>query len=110
MLSAVIIIPVAHRAAANALGEAMGWGPDNYSVPLSATGKLPASHYGLRAWVTEEFVRMLDAPTAPDGYPAKDFAGAMSALMVSIQPGAEGHFAEFIKENGLQLANAGDAV
>jgi hypothetical protein len=59
MKSCVLIVPLAYHAAANQLAELMGWGPNSYSVPLSADGSEPATHYGLHAWVTPEFEAMI---------------------------------------------------
>lgn len=60
MTSAVLIVPTADRDAANALGESMGWGPNNYSVPL--TDGTSVTHYGCRADVTQTFIDMLANP------------------------------------------------
>ena len=64
MTSAVLILPAAYRDAGNAFGVAQGWGEDNFSVPLSATGLEPATHYGCRAEVTEGFLAMMADPPA----------------------------------------------
>ncbi len=63
MKSAVMIVPDAGLVAANAFGEAMGWGPGNYSVPLSPTGAEPATHWGCRATVYQTFLDLLANPT-----------------------------------------------
>ena len=62
MTSAVLILPTAYRAAGNAFGVSQGWGEGNFSVPLSATGLEPATHYGCRADVTEGFLAMMADP------------------------------------------------
>lgn len=48
--SVAIICPDSHRATLNALGEAMGYGPDNWNVPLSSGGRAPATHWGTAMW------------------------------------------------------------
>lgn len=112
--SAVLIIPTAQRDAANALAEAMGWGAGCYSVPLSATGAEPATHYGLHSWVEQSFVEMLgaagDGSMPPDliaaGYPPEDFAAVLGSLGSSIRAGETdpaGHFAEVYAAHGLAL-------
>lgn len=58
MHSAVLIIPAALHAQANAVGEAMGWGPTSYTVPLSTDGET-VTHWGCRADVGEQFVRWI---------------------------------------------------
>ena len=62
MTSAVIIVPATALAAGNALGEAMGWGPENFTVALSATGSSPATHYLCRAEVGPSFADLLADP------------------------------------------------
>lgn len=57
-ISAFLIIPVALRSAANAVGAFMGWGPENYTVPLSRDS-LTVSHYACRTDVTPEFLATL---------------------------------------------------
>lgn len=64
MTSAVLILPAAYRDAGNNFGVAQGWGEDNFSVPLSATGLEPATHYGCRADVTDGFLAMMADPPA----------------------------------------------
>lgn len=62
MTSAVLIVSDAAKAAGNALGESMGWGPNNYSVALSQTGTLPATHWGCRVEVSQGFFDLLANP------------------------------------------------
>lgn len=47
-------IPVSEMNAANEALEALGFGPDNFSVPLR-TGSVEATHAGLHAWNDAEF-------------------------------------------------------
>lgn len=61
MTSAVLIIPVAMKSAANAVGEALGWGPDNYTIPLSDNGAT-ITHWACRTDVGEAFKAMLINP------------------------------------------------
>lgn len=44
MQSAVMIVPAAGLAAANAFGASMAWGNSNFTVALSASDALPATH------------------------------------------------------------------
>ena len=64
MTSAVLILPSAYRAAGNAFGVAQGWGEGNFSVPLSATGLSPATHWGCRADVSGGFLELMANPPA----------------------------------------------
>ena len=61
----IAILMLAQVATGNAVGEAMGWGPASYSVPLSADGSEPATHYGLHAWVTEDFQTLIETGAYP---------------------------------------------
>lgn len=53
MTSAVLIVPAAVVAAAEAFGQSQGWGPDNFTVPLSADGGATVTHYACRADAAE---------------------------------------------------------
>jgi len=110
LLSCVLILPAALRDAGNALGEAMGWGPGNYSVPLSPSGLEPATHYGLHAWVAQAFLDTLDAGALPDGldFAQADFDALLRALVVSVRVGMDGHFDAVCAEQGLARVT-GDA-
>lgn len=111
MLSCVLIIPAALQIKANALAVLMGWGPSSYSVPLSATGAEPATHYGLHTWATPEFVGMLQgasqgqmpAELVEAGYPPSDFAAVIGGLIASVRPDLGGHFTAVLAANGLVL-------
>lgn len=58
MTSAVLIIPTALRDAANAVGAAMGWGPENYTLALSGDGAT-VTHYACRTDVPPSFLVIL---------------------------------------------------
>jgi len=100
MTSAVLIVTTANLDAANALGEAMGWGPGNYSVPLSADSVLPATHYGCRAEVTQGFIDMLITP--PEDNPLA--VAVINNLIYDFSDGEDGysHFIRVITENNLK--------
>jgi hypothetical protein len=68
--SAVLIVPAADRDMANAFGESMGWGPNNYSVALTSDGTT-ISHYGCRADVSQGFIDMVANPP-PEAQPIVD--------------------------------------
>ena len=78
MTSAVLIIPAAMRDAANAVGAAMGWGPDNYTIQLSSDG-VGVTHYGCRTDVSAEFIAMLATPPDIPGV-----AKVLAALIVDL--------------------------
>lgn len=108
-ISCVLIIPATLQEKANTLAIYMGWGPNNYSVPLSSTGTLPASHYGLHTWATETFMSMMNAAgqgqmpqeLVDAGYPPEDFSAVLGSLIVSMQSDSEGHFLESCVANNL---------
>ena len=53
--SAVLIIPADLKAQADAVGAAMGWGGESYTIPLGDGESV--THYGARADVGEQFIR-----------------------------------------------------
>ena len=108
MPSAVLIIPEAQRDKANALGEALGHGPNNYSVALSPTGNEPATHWGGRGEVTDEFIAMIadsaqGNPPAGLDYPAADLAEVLGALIADFRADADGQFDAVLSANGLKM-------
>lgn len=105
MTNLALIIPAALRDDANQLGELMGWGPNSYSVALSADGSEPATHYGLNlANAQPEFLAMLQAAgegqmpqaLADAGYPQETFDAIIGALIQGLDS-----FAAVIAANGL---------
>lgn len=96
MTSAVLILPDAYRAAGNAFGVAQGWGEDNFSVPLSADGLEPATHYGCRAEVDQVFIESVENPT-PEAAPL------VSVMIYSFADGVQpyDHWIATLAENGL---------
>lgn len=109
MLSIVLITPTNLRDKANALAEALGYGPNNYTVPLSEDGTEPATHYGLHTWAQETFADMLTGAgegIMPDalieaGYPPADFAAVVGSLIASVRGDMAGHFDEVTDGVGL---------
>ena len=112
--SSVLVVSAAYLTKANALAEAMGWGKGNYTVELSADGKAPATHYGLHAWTTPEFVAMLTQAGKGDmpaglkaaGFPTRDFNSIMANLTLSVRFGSNGpaaHFNDTVTSLGLTV-------
>lgn len=112
-LSLVSIVPVAHVAALNALGLALGWGDGEHSVALSPTGAAPASHYGLRAWARAQTKATFDAlkadptqaPPVP-GHSAAAVHAAIAAVILNWRDDAPGvgstHWADVLSALMLQ--------
>ena len=112
--SAVLVVPAALLAEGNAIGEALGWGPGNFSVPLSTNGLEPATHYGLHAQAQQNFVDMFTGAAqgvVPDGLDpaALPVIGAMasSSAVEGVKRPAE-HFQELLDAAGLR--RLGDVV
>jgi hypothetical protein len=77
MHSAVLIIPAALKAHADAIGEAMGWGPTSYTIALSADDGETVTHFGARADVGPGFLRLVAGID-----PLPDTIGAQAALVL----------------------------
>jgi hypothetical protein len=108
MLSAVLILPDDQVATGNAVGITMGWGPDNYSVALSADGAEPATHYGLHAWVDEAFEQLVESGVYPPeladaGITEADYDAMMAVLVSSFWSDYVDHFNTVCAEQGLQM-------
>lgn len=104
--SAVLIVPETLRADANALGSALGYGPETYTVPLSADGQT-VTHWGAHAWVQPAFVAVvIDA--AGGALPPVDWsthgltevrvARVLAALVISV-PGSTLDALQFVDIN-----------
>lgn len=88
-----LIIPASIKADADTLAQYMGWadpGAPSYTIPLSADGSEPATHWGLHIVNPPPvFLAMLDSaaegemPTelAEAGYPEAAFLAIMGALL-----------------------------
>jgi hypothetical protein len=118
--SLVLIIPAALQAEANALSCAMGQDVmpgHTFSVPLSADGQEPPTHFGCHAWSQPGFAAVLAAAQAgalPDdpagggewsdyGLGLEAIAAVVSALIVSVREDLTGaaHFAAVLDDAGL---------
>jgi hypothetical protein len=114
-LSIVMIIPAALQDKANKLACALGHDvlPGNtFSVPLSADGSEPATHYGCRTAAQQNFVDLLtaagqgslpDVPWADFELTEADIPAVLSALIIDVKPASEaqGHFEAVIEARGL---------
>jgi len=96
MTSAVLILPAAYRDAGNAFGVAQGWGDGNFSVPLSATGLEPATHYGCRPDVQSGFFDLMADPPV-EALPL--LSAMISSFEDNVQP--YDHWIATLAENGL---------
>lgn len=83
MMSVVLILPDEHASTGNQVAVALGHDiapGQTYSVPLSADGSEPYTHYGARAQASPGFVVMLDIATTGNVPPGTDQALADAAL------------------------------
>lgn len=108
MYSTVLIIPAALLTKANALGAALGHGPESYTVPLSSDGET-VTHYGAHAVTTDTFIDMIVAAGGGDlpaidwsehGLTVQDVAAVLAAMTISA-PGSA------LDVEGEQYASAG---
>jgi hypothetical protein len=79
--SAVLIIPAALKPAADAVGEAMDWGPENYTIPLGDGETV--THYGCRANADDQFVAWI---TGAEPLPDPSAQPVVDALIWDFSP------------------------
>jgi len=110
--SAVLVVSADNQAIGNQLAEALGHGPNNYSVPLSADGSEPATHFGCRAQVNEVFVAMVQGASQGslpeiDGMAPQEVAQAFMAMSIDIQQTDDpyNHFVSYTQSLGLTFVS-----
>lgn len=104
MQSAVLILPKELKEAGDKIGEAMGWGPVSYTIPVSAGQDL--THYGLRADVETTFVDMIEAAKKgvyPDAIPEAIIKPVVDNLIADFSTTLWGHdhFQEVLDKYGM---------
>ncbi len=105
--SIVMIAPAATKDGANAIAEALGHGPNNFSATLSADGQT-ITHYGCRTQAQQSFVDLLagmgqgEFPPI-EGTNPRVIEAILASLIIDIQDGADGaaHFNAMLEANGL---------
>jgi len=105
--SIVMIAPTYTRDGANAIAEALGHGPDNFSATLSNDGQT-VTHYGCRTQAQQSFVDLLagmgqgEMPPI-EGADPQVIADILASLIIDVQDGADGatHFNQVLTDNGL---------
>lgn len=93
----VLICKAEDRAQANLLAQTFGYGPDNFSIPLSADGSEPITHYGgfASGGVSPAFMQLMsDAGQGilpdiewPDELPESEVATLLPRLTVRFNEG-----------------------
>jgi hypothetical protein len=123
-LSIVMLIPADLQDTGNKLACALGYDflPGNtFSVPLSADGSEPVTHYGCRTAGKQEFVDMLtaagqgelpDVAWADFGLAVEDVAPVLAALAMDVRASDQmsGHFEAVIAANGLARVQPDEAI
>jgi len=105
--SIVMIAPAATRDGANAIAEALGHGPNNFSATLSADGQ-SVTHYGCRTQAQQSFVDLLagmgqgEFPPI-EGADPQVIGAILASLIIDISENEDGfsHFNRVIEANGL---------
>ncbi len=105
--SIVMIAPAATKDGADAIAEALGHGPNNFSATLSTDGQ-SITHYGCRTQAQQSFVDLL-AEMGQGEFPSIEGANPrvieaiLASLIIDIQDGADGatHFNAMLEANGL---------
>jgi hypothetical protein len=105
--SIVMIAPAATKDGANAIAEALGHGPNNFSATLS-NDEQSVTHYGCRTQAQQSFVDLLagmgQGQMPPiDGVDPKLIETILTSLIIDIQDGVDGatHFNQVLEVNGL---------
>jgi hypothetical protein len=102
--SMVIVCPIAHLPAANALAAQLGWGDNELSIPLSPTGAEPHTHLALHAWTQDGTAALFSGQYVPDGVDPQTLASVLAGLTVSIRVGGVPleHFEDVLASAALQ--------
>jgi hypothetical protein len=105
--SIVMIAPAATKDGANAIAEALGHGPNNFSATLSADGQT-VTHYGCRTQAQQSFVDLLagmgQGQFPPiEGADPQIIGAILGSLIIDISENEDGfsHFNRVIEANGL---------
>ena len=108
-ISLIALTPVSFKPTAEALGQAMGHGGNEFTVPVY-TGN-SHTHYALEAKVTPSTAAIWAGEAYPsvDGFTTEQIDAIRGQLIISLEEGADplAHFYEVLSANGLQLPNSG---
>ena len=108
----VMLVPAAIRESANQLAAGLDHGPNNFSVPLSATGAEPPTHFGSRAQAQQSFIDLLTAVGQGElpsiqGMTPQEVGTVLVQLEASVSTNEDGytHFQRVIGEKNLSRIN-----
>jgi hypothetical protein len=103
-ISLIAITPAAFKPTAEALGQAMGHGGNEFTVAIGN----PVTHYALEAKVTPSTAAIWAGEAYPlvEGFTHEQIDAIRSQLIISLQEGADplAHFNEVLADNGLATA------
>lgn len=113
--STVLIIPAALLTQANALGDALSYGPESYTVPLSSDDWQSVTHWGAHTYATDAFFKMIINAQTGDLPDVDGVEDVFSALIINAPgspidpegdlPGSPSeHFDAVLVKNGLVKA------
>jgi hypothetical protein len=104
-----MLVPAAIRESANQLAAGLDHGPNNFSVPLSATGAEPPTHFGSRAQAQQSFIDLLTAVGQGElpiiqGMTPQEVGTVLMQLQADVNVGVDGyaHFNQVIDAAGLK--------
>lgn len=101
--SFVMICPAASRSTIEQFGLTLGYSGHEFTVPLSASGAEPATHYGLHTWAQDETVALFMSDEAIPGLTGPQIAWLRATLILSAQTDVQplAHFAAVCAAHGL---------
>lgn len=101
-LSAVLLIPEAHKDVMNTIAEALGYGPNNIAVKLAKTDN--SVWYGCHTWCNQVFVdQIANPPEEASLIPGS--SEALASLVTSIVEGGDpsSNWFTTLEANGLSV-------
>jgi hypothetical protein len=108
MTHAVMIVSAASQTKAEALGQAMGWGLDNYTVKLRKTAT-NGTYWGLATPVSDSFIGLYQAAMAGQPIPGvpQELLDVVPLLIVDLDedglhPSPLAHFQAVLTREGLE--------
>ena len=107
--SVVIIVPASNKAVSNYIAEKLGFGPNTFTVELSANGQSPATHYGCRSQARQSFIDIINQANEGifplvEGMTPEEVAATYSTWIVSTLVTDNGyeHFNNVVAGSDLQ--------
>ena len=102
--SIVLLCQAADQADSNVIGEALGYGPDTFSLPAGVEGG-PVSHYFNHSFAPDEFIEKVTAMgqgQPPEGMP-QELLPALNRMVISIRDGGDplDHVSDVLSDYGL---------